>query len=516
MNLSFRGPCISLFRSVLRGAAAACAVALAACSDPVGSGVAPQSVIIAAPAPNAPVALQTLQTFECLTSQVRAIMVFSNGSEGNFTARVKWSSSNPGAVAVSNGDIKVNGGTGFYAPGVLVPVQAGNAIITADYDGIISHLPVSVGTPDSIQLKAFLYGDYIPLTSLNNVGNGSSSSSGGSSSGSSGGGSFTLGNGTSEKLAVTALLNGVETDISDYAVFGFQVPDSNVAVFEAGSSTLEAINEGGPLVPVASFPPCDLTNITDPTNIISFNVSRVQNITLQPEFAGSSSSSSSGGSSSGSLPQLIVGNTEMFKVIATLANGAQQDVSTQSTLTSSAPTIASFTGTVGTTGNNILHALIAGGPVDVSATYLNGGEYLTAPTVQTSTLTSTLSTITSCWTDLYTRLQNCPEPPSPAVASVQAGCLTPNVQFHTFGTYETVDASGNHLVQDITRQTVWTSTNNGVATISNSAINAGQPTGVSGGSVIIEGIDSAAENISQVFEQLNVAPIADTAPVPCI
>jgi uncharacterized membrane protein YgcG len=558
MNLSFRGACSSPIRKLLCSAAAAGAAALlAACGSPVGSGVAPQYLIVTAPAPATVAPLQTVQLYQCLTASIGAQLYFSNGTNGVFTSRVVWSSSNTGAVEVSNGNIPIPGGTTNYPAGTLIGVGPGNSVITANYDGIIASVPVSVSTPQNIRVKAILYGDYIPLNTLNDVGgssgssssssSGGGSSSGGSSSGTSvfinnESGTFTIGQGTSVQLAATALLNGVETDVSAYALFGFQVPNPGVAIFKpnatttattaapSNSSTLEGINPGGPLVPEVSFPPCALTNIRD-NNIVSFYVSRVQGISVLPvsllpggSSSSSSSSSSSGGSSSGSssgtsLPQLIVGNTQEFQVVATLAptpvnkGPILQDVSAQSTLISSSPTIADFVGTPGTAGNNILHALIGGGPVFISATYVNGGEAFTSGTVQTSTRKLILSQIETCWSPLN---QSCtPDLTNPQpTPSVQAGCLTTTVQFHAYGAYEGQDA-----LQEITRQTTWSSTNTSVATISNNLVTAGQVTGIArtGGSVIIEGLDSTALNIPQAFDGLMVAPIPQSVidPTPC-
>jgi hypothetical protein len=517
MNLSFRSSRRLPTRSLLCAAMALASAALGACSNEVGEGVAPKSLLITniAPAPITPVA--SVQAYQCLTSALRAVMVFSNGQEGNFSARVIWSSSNPGVVEISNGDIPVPGGTGFYARGVLIGVGAGNATITASYSGITASTDVSVSTPQSIQLKALVNGDYIPMTKINTLLGGiessSSSSSGGSGSSSSSGNSFTLGQGSSVLLAATALLNGIETDISSFATFGFQVPNPNVAIFQPGTGLLTAINTSAkPLVPVASFAPCSLTNITDSENIVNFTVSRIQTISLLPEFeqetAGSSSSSSSSGGSS-SLAQLIVGNTERFAVVANLANGAVQDVTSQSTLTSSDPTVAVFTGGTGTLGTNLLHATAAGGPVLLSATYNNGDEFLQSQTLVTSTRTVTLSSINICWSDLFTQLSSCPVNQSDPV--VQAGCLTPDLQFHAFGTYEGTDANGNSIIQDVTRETTWSSASPTVASISNNPITSGQPTGLLGGSSIIQGQDSAAANLltgsSATTTTLTVTPI---------
>src|SRR5882757_5826531 len=191
MNLSFRGPVSSLIRVLLCSAAAAAGLSLAACSGAVGSGNAPQRAEITASGTLNQVA--TLRMYQCLTSAVSAVVFFTDNSVGDFTARVKWSSSNPGAVMVSNGDIPVRDGTGFYANGVLVPAGPGNAIVTADYFGIQAQLAVSVGTPQDITLKTVLNSNIIPLTRYNL--NSTSASTG-----------FSMGTGSTMQLIVTAIL----------------------------------------------------------------------------------------------------------------------------------------------------------------------------------------------------------------------------------------------------------------------------------------------------------------------
>ena len=492
MNLSFRGPVGSMIRVLLSAAVVAAGSGLAACSGAVGSGNAPQRAEITIS--GTVTQLNTLRMYQCLTSAVSAVLFFTDNSVGDFTSRVKWSSSNPGAVMVSNGDIPVRGSSGFYANGVLVPTGPGNAIITADYFGIQAQMAVSVGTPQNITLKSVLNSKYVPLTRYNI--NSTSASTG-----------FSLGTGSSMQLAVTAILDGVETDITKFATLGFQVPDNNVASINPSNGAIIANLPGGPLVPQASFAPCDMTSISDQSKIVPFTVQHVQSINLQPEFPPLDPTQPI--SASNPLPPLIVGNTEKFVVVGNLANGDLQDLSSQSTLTTQpvASTAAQFGGTSGV--NNLLNALGPGG-VFVSANYNGGGAGLGAPSLSVTTRTVPLNAINICWTDQFTQVQSCPAAGSQPSPTLQAGSLT-TVQFHAIGSYGgfVTDSNGNQvpLTQDVTRQTTWTSSNVRVASIGDGAESAGQTLGVSQGSVTIQAFNANASNVPQQFSQVVVEPI---------
>ncbi|WP_029922888.1 Ig-like domain-containing protein [Nevskia soli] len=488
MNLSFRGPLSSLIRTLLAGAVVAAGTGLAACSGAVGSGNAPQRAEIATP--GTVNQINTLRMYQCLTSGVSALIFFNDNSVGDFTGRVKWTSSNPGAVMVSNGDIPVGDGRGFYSAGTLVPAGPGNAIITADYFGIVSQLAVSVGTPQDITVKGILESNYVPLNRYNL--NSTDASTG-----------FSMGSGTSLQLAVTAVLDGVETDITKFATLGFQTANDNVATISSTTAMLNALNPGGPLVPIASFAPCNLTSITDQSKAIPFTVQHVQSINLQPEFLQPDATQPV--SASNPLPALIVGNTEEFVVAGNLANGDVQDITAQSTLTlqPTGSTAAAFS-------SNILNALAPGG-IFVSATFAGAGAGLTAPSVSITTRTVQLSAITICWTDQFTQIQACPT--TQPTASVTAGSQTP-VRFHAIGTFGGVQPGPGGtevpITQEVTRQTTWTSSNPGVASISSSGLTAGQVLGVSQGSVTIQALNSTASNVPQKFAQVVVNPIQQT------
>jgi len=485
MNLSSRGSRRSLIRNLLAGLCLGAMVgSLAACGGAVGGGNAPRRMVIA-PA-GGTVALPTLRMYQCLTSGLRALLYFDDGSVGDFTNRVVWSSSNAGVAKVSNGDIPGPSG-GFYTPGALIPDGTGNAIITADYFGITGQTAVSVGSINSIELKAVINGNYMPLWRINTNHTAPTNS-------------FTMGQGTSVQVAVTAVLDNVETDVTNFATLGFKDTNTPVAtmVQQNGAANLVAGALGGPVVPVASFSPCSITTITDPTKIVNMSVSPVQSIAMQPEFPPPDPTQPVSGSNP--LPDLFVGNSERFKVIGSLASGDSQDVSAQSTLTvQNGSSAAQFGGGSGI--NNLLFASAPGQAV-LKATFNQNGAALTAPFISTIVATGVMQTFTVCWTDIFTTVQSCPANQSPA--TVQAGTLTP-LQFHAIGNYG-LDANNQPIMQDVTRSTTWTSGATSVATIGSGGNIAGQALGVSQGSVTITVANSSAVNIPSVTTGLTVSP----------
>ncbi len=495
MNLSFRGPVRSWLRILFTGVAVSAGAGLAACHGTIGSGNSPQRVVIAAPSTT--IALPTLHMYECLTSGLRALLYFSDNSVGDFTARVVWSSSNPGAVKVSNGDIQIPGTSSFYAAGVLIPQGAGNAIITADYFGLISQTAITVDAPQSVDIKALIEGVYTPLNRVNL--NSTSSST-----------AFTLGAGTALQLAATAKLNGAETDVTSFATFGFQNPNNSVATIATGGSTINAVgNSTDALVPVVSFPSCPLTNLDFPTRAgVSFTVSPVQTLSLVPEFLPDPTQPAS---SSNASPPLVIGTTEKFTVVAQLSSGDLQDVSAQSAYVSSSSN-AVFTGGVGTLGNNIL-SVTAVGPLFVQANLTANGRVISTGSMSVPAVSRTLSAISACWTDVNVVLpagQNCPA--NQSTPSAQGGSLTP-VQFHAVGFFGyDNDANGNPTIpfyQEVTRATTWSTVPAGVASISNTQSTAGQALGTAanGGSTFVEGNNTNAQNLSQTNTQLIVLPV---------
>jgi hypothetical protein len=121
-----------------------CAGLLAACSA-IGEGSGPTGVVIRYNGVEG-----DLQTFECSAPQLSAVAIFNADgavTEGDVTSRVVWSSSNPGVIDISNGDIETEPGSGqYFANGTLIARTAGSAVIRVDYIGFTNTFSVNAAT----------------------------------------------------------------------------------------------------------------------------------------------------------------------------------------------------------------------------------------------------------------------------------------------------------------------------------------------------------------------------------
>lgn len=335
------------------GLATLAASLLPACSSPVGNGVGPVSLALSAANGTTVTVQGVTRIYQCFAGGVTALLYFSDGTSGNFTNRVKWSSSNPGVVRVSNGDIPAPDGSGVYAAGTLVPIAPGNAQISATYSTLTQTMPVSVGVASNFTIKRVDQSVPTPVSAAS------------------------LGVGTAEQFRVSAVTDDVEKDVTAFA--RWTIGGSSATVSSAG--VVSALGAGGPSPLTASFLNCDNTASADIT------VANITGIEIAPEF--------------GSDP-LLLGNSEKINVLADLDNGVKQDVSLQSVLTSTDGTIANFL-------NNIL-VPVAAGTVTVQAalnnTYMAPDQTVT---VTSSTLTgltvSPTSAVLRAGSDQYVRFQ---------------------------------------------------------------------------------------------------------------
>jgi hypothetical protein len=494
MNPSFRGCPRSAYRSLLCGLLALAGLGLGACSSSVGSGVAPSYLVLTKPGTISTV--NTLQMYECLTSGLSALMYFTNGSVGNFTGRVKWSSSDTGVVEVSNGDILIPDTTSYYPSGTLVPTHTGTAIVTANYYGIVSQTAITVTAPDYFKMEGFLQGSRVPLNLYNDVYKTGNSVNGNN---------FYMGGGTTLQLSAIASLSGVETDVSAFGTWGWQGPVTGATINPTTgvitASVPGSTNSTG-MVPIITFPSCP-EDLTNPIDQYTLTVTPVQSIALSPEYDPGTASSPT------TALSLFVGNLERVNVLATLDNGYLQDVTAQSSLSTNGSTNMVFSSN-GSGVNNTLDA-VSSGNARLSATFSAGGSLMFAGYIDAVSQTGTLGSIYTCWSSPYVAFtaSSCGDPSNPLIggtaqadATVVAGSLTP-VQYHAVGIYGT-DSSGNALIQEVTRTTTWTADTSGHAAISNTAVTIGQATGVSQGKAIITATNSGASDKGGYVSEIDV------------
>ncbi|NGY06950.1 hypothetical protein [Solimonas terrae] len=133
---------------------------MAACSNgsPIGSGKGPQALAVTYNGNTAAVDM-----VECQTTSLTATATFAddNGDHAStsvVTSRVVWSSSAPGIIDVSNGDVETYAGSGAYYPvGTVIARATGNAVITATYaDAMTASISVSAVDISSMRISPVL------------------------------------------------------------------------------------------------------------------------------------------------------------------------------------------------------------------------------------------------------------------------------------------------------------------------------------------------------------------------
>jgi hypothetical protein len=447
---------MKIFNAVRRRPASltllATALLLGAC-NPIGKGVGPVSLTLTSPAlvPGTTAA----RAYRCLPTLLTATLTFSDGSAGNFSNRVRWTSSNPAVVAVSNGDLAVPGMVNtFYPIGTVVAsnTNSGSVVITAEFSGLSASLNMDTGVP-----TAFTVNMVNAQTSLNEIPAGNS---------------FRMGPGTVQDLTVTAVIDNVEQNVESAANWVIETPNTAVATITPGTGVITAVASGGPLVARANFAACDVSASTN------FSVANIQSISIQPEFE-----------TNGVPTNLFALNSERFNVLADFGDGPEQDISLFSTLTSSAVSTASFNTNVGS--GNILTALAAGGPITIGATHAQSGATLTAPNVPLTVVDGTLQSIAI----------------TPATASVVTGSDQVQV-FHATGTF----VGGQ--VQDVSRRAVWTSSATATASVSTGLSAPGQAVAVgrTPGTSTISAAISTTPAVTAATAQLTTTAPAPVAP----
>lgn len=286
-------------------AAAGMVLALAAC-DGVGDGSKPEALsIVKSGFPSSPA-----KAFTCTREQLLLVGRFTSGELGEFSSRARWSSSDHSVLRVSNGEIPVPGQDGaFFVRGQLIPVAPGTATITATAFGLSESLEVEVDEPGEIYVSAVGYADEAAAKTEVNIART-----------------------TRQQLSVTALIDGHPEDITASAALEFVAPDDTVATFVKdrngnNTNTIQAsANKDGSLIVRAKFLTCD----PDEPPELSISVKQPNDtLILRREIKDDTRS------------KFVVGTSEIFRVYADF-NGdglAEQDLSTQLLVTSSAPAV---------------------------------------------------------------------------------------------------------------------------------------------------------------------------------
>ena len=263
---------------------------LASACNGIGSGSRPEALELRRSQATAILGTETNRTVSCFPDQMAAVMIQTDGREGDFTARVNWTSSNPDVLRVSNGDIEYpDDDTQVFGPGVMLPQKPGTATVTASFSTFSASYDVEVIEPESMTLTPI-----DPTVALL----------------------------ATQPLTLKARVAGYDLDVTRSVSWAFDDPDTTVANFSssaAGLITLEKVE--GTLVARPKLLACPDDS---PTAALAADLKT----TIKARKATSITTSRQFAKDDGSVDPLIVGNSETITFIAHFADtDATHDIS---------------------------------------------------------------------------------------------------------------------------------------------------------------------------------------------
>ncbi len=483
-----------------------------------------------------------INSFQCFNSQLALIGTFDDGGQENDTLRAEWKSSNPNIVRVSNGDEVTPAGL-TLPKGILSPVALGGPVtISASFVGLSTSVQVNVlpakleitpvvhhiaegtglqllatgvlGVPGSQSLLSAnnivlwdvrdVNGNVITDTNLASISTIGLLATGnnGLTAGSTiplkitattdiAGCNAPLGNvtadvtihneslasltpapaslsvapGTSKVISVTGnFSNGFVQDLTTQIKTQYTNDTTNVGVGLFGlfgTNVLTALTAGSASLPI-KFDQGLSAPVTTANVALTVSNATLTSLALSPS----------------SPVYMLPGTTLAFHSTGTFSDSTTQDMTLNTTWTTTPvdTTIATISNTIGSQGV-VAAPTTSNGTLTVTATNVRTDSTTTPPTVTTITGTATLTTT---GVSLNSLTVTGPNGETSGNLSVPVGS---DVQ---------MNAAGNLLVngiptgsQDLTRQVVWTSSNESVANVSNSSSLSGQVTGVTPGSAVL-------------------------------
>lgn len=349
--------------------------------------------------------------YQCLRQQLGMVAVFGKNGSIDYSQRpaTVWTSSSPDVVRVSNADELDPTSPGrFFPKGVITPLKAGSAVITAEYAGLSTSVQVIVREPDSIILST---------SQFDTLSNASTA------------GTLSIAKGSTQQYYAYARVRDQNDIVVVQDVTGnaeWSTPDDpNNSYVRVTTPAAGSTSGGGLVTGLAASGP-----VTIQANFSACPGTQYEYITADVQVAGVHSLSVQHDPVFNPAVPLVVGTREALKVIATLNNGATQDLSLQVVLKATGST-----NTVGFAGNVV--SALAVGTTNISATF---GSYAASPPLTLNTQSAVLSNYEINPTD-----QN----PQIATQSFYD-------RFHARGTFTPVLGGGTFL-QDLTHDTLWAS-----------------------------------------------------------
>lgn len=365
-------------------------------------------------------------SYVCFPDKLQLVGTFTDGGQGDYSSRGRWTSSDPSVVAVSNGDILIPGSTTLaYASGTIVPktVTTTPVIITADFVGLSASYEVVVKKIDTGAIE-------ISATSVK------------------------LAPETLYPLTLKATVDGYELNLTSTSAVTWSFVDADedtddIAVIGAGTGVISAkLPETLPatLRARAEFAECQNDAGTAPLRFeADVAIENPTSLTLEREFAADA--------------PLVVKTTEALKVTAGFADSSTQDLTGQVKLDSSDDEVI----VPGAFAPQIVSALKAG-TVTLKAIYggpVNDDDEEYPPQLESNVLTMNAVDGTLQSFEI--------SPLNPTIAAFG------NQQFTALGSFS---VAGETREQPITRHVVWTATTlddktTAAVAISNSSVSKG-------------------------------------------
>jgi hypothetical protein len=235
--------------------------------------------------------------YRCFPDQLQAVMTFTNGridASAFLNDRVRWSSSDPSVVEVSNRDVLLpDSETQAFGPGVLVPRGVGTATVTAEFVGLSASYEVEIREVDAVTINKT---------------------------------TVKLAPETGDLLTLTASIDDFNLDVTQLASWSFDADaeeTDNIARIGAATGVVTGVGLGGPLTAQGQFILCK----NDPRFAdlkATVTVEPLTGLELQREFTDAPDD------------ELIVGTSERLAVTGRFADGTPLDLSGQVRIESTA------------------------------------------------------------------------------------------------------------------------------------------------------------------------------------